>query len=137
MYHHSQGKTPETIARDLGIGAQRVRYQLANARKKLGAATLDEAWETTREYTEGNLHWLPLPGRSRKHKPPKEGPLLTDAQRALLSHLDKGASVARATEALGISINTAYVQLKNSRDRLGCAGNEGSVRKAKDLGLVG
>lgn len=136
MYHHSQGKTPETIARDLGIGARQVRYQLANARKKLGAKTLDEAWEVAREFIAGNLHWLPLKGRSRKHRPPKQGPLLTEAQIALLSLLAQGMTVADAARALDMKGSTPYVHLKNSRDRLGCASNEEAVRKAKDLGLV-
>lgn len=136
MYHHSQGKTPETIARDLGIGAPQVRAQLANARKKLGAETLEEAWEMAREFIAGNLNWLPLTGRKRKHKPPREGPLLTDAQIALLSLLAQGMTVADAAGALDMKGSTPYVHLKNSRDRLGCASNEEAVRKAKDLGLV-
>lgn len=136
MYHHSQGNTPETIARDLGIGARQVRAQLAHTRKKLGAETLDDAWEMAREFIEDNLHWLPLEGRSPKHKPPKRGPLLTDAQIALLSLLAQGMTVADAAGALEMMGSTPYVPLKDSRDRLGCASNEEAVRKAKELGLL-
>jgi len=77
-----------------------------------------------------------LTGRKRKHKPPREGPLLTDAQIALLSLLAQGMTVADAAGALDMKGSTPYVHLKNSRDRLGCASNEEAVRKAKDLGLV-
>ncbi|NSW58699.1 MAG: recombinase family protein [Armatimonadetes bacterium] len=136
LYHYGQGLDRNAIAKKTGVTRSTADLQLRNARKKLGAETLDEAWELACEYIEGNLHWLPPTGRKRKHKPPKEGPLLTDAQVALLSLLAQGMTVADAARALDMKGSTPYVHLKNSRDRLGCASNEEAVRKAKDLGLV-
>ena len=63
--------------------------------------------------------------------------LLTDAQIALLALLAQGMTVANAAGALDMRGSTPYVQLKNARNRLGCASNEEALRKARDLGLVG
>ena len=48
----------------------------------------------------------------------------------------RGYGWLRGGQTRSVAVNTAYVQLKNPRDRLGCASNEETVRKAKDLGLV-
>jgi DNA-binding CsgD family transcriptional regulator len=137
LYHASQGLPPRDVAKQLGIGAKQVSYQLGRARRKLGAASLEEAWQLAGEHVIGNLQWLPVAGRHRKARAPKPaGPLLTNAHTQLLTLLRAGLTVKAAATQLGISGNTAYVQLKNCRDRLGVMSNDEAVRKAVDLGLV-
>lgn len=137
LYWVGQGLDVHEIARKRGIHVDGVRVALHDARAKLGADTNEVAWRIAREYIEANLHSLPLTRRKRKKAPPKDLPLLTEAQTGLLSLLAQGMTVAAAAQALDISANTAYVHLKNCRDRLGCASNEEAVRKARDIGLIG
>jgi DNA-binding CsgD family transcriptional regulator len=122
----------------MGVSKRQVRGQLSIGRQKLGVATLGEVWLLAKEHVEGNLHWLPLTGRIRKRSAARPGrPILTAAQSSLLATLRDGAAPKQAAAELGISENTAYVQLKNCRDRLGVGSNEEAVRKAQDLGLIG
>jgi DNA-binding CsgD family transcriptional regulator len=137
LYHVSEGLTPQDIANQLGIGAEQVSYQLGQARTKLGAGSLEEAWQLAGEHVTANLQWLPLAGRHRKASTPKPaGPMLTNAQTQLLTLLRAGLTVKAAAAQLGIAESTTYVQLKNCRDRLGVIGNDEVVRKAVELGLV-
>ena len=90
-----------------------------------------------REHIEGNLHWLPLSGRTRKAIPKDESsPLLTEAQVEVLSLLAKGSKPQDIAKRRAGSAITVYVQLKDCRDRLGVATNEEAVKKAQELGYV-
>lgn len=137
LYHRSQGLEPAAIAQQLGVSKRQVSSQLSIVRRKLGAGTLDEAWLLAKEYVEAHLHWLPLTGRIRKRSAARPGrPILTASQSGLLAALRGGAAPKQAAAELGISENTAYVQLRNCRERLGVGSNEEAVRKAVELGFV-
>jgi DNA-binding NarL/FixJ family response regulator len=138
LYRYSQGLDRAAIAKTAGVTWRVVNALLWKARKKLGAESLEQAWQVAGEHIEGNLVWLPLTGRKRRPNVcSTPGPLLTDAQTRLLSSLSDGLTPKAAADKLGISVSTAYVQVKNCRDRLGVATTEEAVRKAKDLGYVG
>jgi DNA-binding NarL/FixJ family response regulator len=136
LYLYAQGLDRAAIARRLGVSHALANTQLWQARRQLGVGTPEAAWELAREHVEGNLHWLPLTGRQRKVKVAAGKPLLTDAQEKLLAQLRQGLEVGEAAAALAIAESTAYVQLKNCRDRLGAASTEEAIRKAVDLGLI-
>ncbi len=137
LYHHAQGLDRAAIARKLGVSWGCVNTTLWQARRRIGAETLDQAWALAKDYIGSNLHWLPLTGRRRKvHPETYDAPVLTQAQCKLLSLLADGGSVQTAAGELTISVNTAYVQLKNCRDRLGAGSNEEAIKKAAELGYV-
>jgi DNA-binding CsgD family transcriptional regulator len=137
LYWWGQGLDRQAIADKYGVSRGVVHCLLWQARKCLGADTLEEAWDTAKSEIEENLAWLLQLTRKRKHqaKPTKEGSL-TKTQIALLTHMAAGDAVTDAAEQLGMSPNTAYVHLKNARDRLGAPSNQGLLQKAVDLGYI-
>jgi len=138
LYLFGQGLSPQAIARQRGIVTATVRDTLHRAKRKLGASSLQQAWETAREHIESNLPVLPLKGREYRRKAPDRlAPILTRSQCELLSKLAEGLDTRSAARGLGISANTAYVQLSNCRERLGVGTTQEAIRKAQELGLLG
>ncbi len=134
LYCH-EGLDREQIAKRRGTTWGNINSILWTARKKLGADTLEEAWEIAGEYILQNLHSLPLNGRVKPRRP-KAKELLTQAQRQVLQLVRKGKSPQQIADALGVSINTVYVQLRNCRERLAVGTTEEAVRKAVEFGLL-
>jgi len=137
LYLYAQGSDRTTIAKKRSVSWANVNTMLWKARTKLGADTPEEAWKIAGEFIQQNLHWLPLANRKRKRDAqPKGRPLLTKAQREVLSLLADGFKPNDAPGQLGRSANTAYVQLKDCRDRLGVASTQEAIKKAIELGYI-
>jgi len=119
LYLKSQGLTHEEIAKRRGVTPRTVREAISVCRRRLGVKSTKVMWEMVQERAEAILPALPTDRTAcRRHRAERDKPLITEAQTKLLSAMATGLSVQDAASAMGISPNTAYVQLRNARDRV-------------------
>lgn len=133
-----QERDKDRIARRRGVSWDAVHCGLWAARKKLGAATPDEAYEMVRRELQEELPYLPLDGRLHHEEGAFDStqPDLTETQRDILQQRAKGLTPQQIADERGGSVNTVYVQLGRVRRRLAVANDEQAIRKALDLGLI-
>jgi len=138
MYLLGRSLSLGAIVRQRGIVTATVKDTLHRANREVGALSLQQAWDAARDDIEANLPVLSLKVREyRRHAPARLAPIFTQSQCELLRRLADGLDTRGVAGELGISTNSAYVQLKNRRERLAVETTQQAIRKAQELGLAG
>lgn len=108
-----------------------------SGRKRLGAATVEEAAEQARPIIEPYVKWLDLEGREQR----LEGrggrwPQFTPEETKVLAALAEGLNGPRIAQRLESKTDTIHVHLYNMREKVGAGTNKQLLDFAKEAGLL-
>ncbi|MEN6546022.1 MAG: recombinase family protein [Armatimonadia bacterium] len=133
----AQGMTRKQVAKRLGQTVGGLNCTLMAGRKRLGAASVQEAIEQGGEIIEPYVKWLDLQGREQRL--PGRGPQwpqFTIEERNVLMALAEDAKGPEIAERLGIKPSTVYVHLHNMREKVGAGTNKQLLEFAKEAGML-
>lgn len=134
LHHRGQGEVE--MAHQLDISVQSLRSTTSRIRRRLGVASLDEAYDLHQEEIQRYLPWLPLEGRSRSRQPVTGMPGLTEAQLEVLRLKAQHMSGRLIAQALGIETGTVYKHLFDIRQVLAAKTDKAAVEQALRHGLL-
>lgn len=124
-------KKAESVSQLLWVGQQRMR-----------AETREEAYELAREDIEACRDFLFTERKRRTRRPDPNRPVLTEAQREVLSLKAQGMTGAQIAAELSkqsgreVKANTVFVHLQHCRDRLGMTSTEAAIKHATEMGYI-
>jgi DNA-binding CsgD family transcriptional regulator len=132
-----QGLTRKRVAKQLGQTTNGLNCTFVSGRRRLGAATVEEALEQSREVIKPYVKWLDLEGREQR----REGyggqwPQFTPEETKVLAALAEDLKGPQIAERLVTKPSTIYVHLHNMREKVGAGTNKQLLDFAKEAGLI-
>jgi DNA-binding CsgD family transcriptional regulator len=114
----TQGLSDADCARRLGVQLPAIRGYLHNARRRTGAATNEELFDSCADLLQEYAALLPLDGRVKMPHPESPEPL-SPRQRQVWELRAKGLTYRQIAEQLGTTVGSVSAHMHEARRRLG------------------
>jgi site-specific DNA recombinase len=124
------------VAKQLGQTVQGLNCTIRAARRRLEAATVEEAIERGREIITPYAKWLDLQGRAQRLEGRAGQPKFTAQETRVLQALGEGLNGPQIAQQLRMQPNTLYVHFHNMREKVGAGTNKQLLDFAKRAGLM-